>query len=245
MEQYSLACAVRTAEARSCQENLLVSIKLHTFQLPPSLSTDRSSGSRSFINATYAAAGPGADDIVDSVLAWTSWATFITFLINLVEASVQLGFEAKRPARSTCKPNGLRRPPGSIAIPVVPSPVKSSANLRSSPIRYSVHSPLKASLQAAGQNTSSILSQHSASPSSLQRRIPSGSPSTTGGGSSPLAAFLARRALSRETSSSLTMGGDAEVGDSSSESIEVDRALRALSGDFARQSSGQERSAIA
>lgn len=149
----------------------------------------------------------------------------------------------------------LSQPPGSVDVPISPAPSPSSTNTNRSPVRYSSHSPLKSSLEAASRSArkssaqSSPLNPGSSSPSSssmdqgsFPRRLPSGPPSI---GASPLAAYLARRGVSGGAGgSSGRFDPDSSISsdtlaDISSDSFEVDRALRALSGNFARVSSGQ------
>ena len=147
----------------------------------------------------------------------------------------------------------LARPPGSEepvkVTPPPPSATRSSAAAADSPARrYSPHSPLRASLEAAARNAASTSNGNSplgprtstGSPSSSllqQRRLPSAPPSNA----TPLAAYLARRSLSSSSHpadlSGLSVGsvGDDSLGDVSSDSFEVDRALRALSGSYLRE----------
>ncbi|CAO1625547.1 unnamed protein product [Parajaminaea phylloscopi] len=186
----------------------------------------------SLLDVTYSLAGTGADERVDAVMAWLGWAALIVFLINLGEATVQLCLGSPASDSSVAKPNGLKRPPGWVQMPVVPSPSKAASESQSSPIRYSAHSPLKANLEAAGRTASSPLS----SSSRMQRRLPSAPPTGMASNASPLAAYLARRAVSRDASLPSHAADDSDVGggDLSTDSVEVDRALRALSGDYTR-----------
>ncbi|PWN25790.1 hypothetical protein BDZ90DRAFT_233802 [Jaminaea rosea] len=217
----------------------------------------------SLLDLVYSALGNRADEHLDSSLAWLRWAASILFLINAVEAGAHLLFHSttqKEIAAAGGKTApSLARPPGHIDVKPAPPPTRSKDASEKAARRYSPHSPLRASLEAAARNASSS-SPSSSSPGGSplaprysttsspsggllqQRRLPSGPPSNA----SPLAAYLARRSLSSATHggradmSTLSFdssgaGGDDSLGDVSSDSFEVDRALRVLSGSYARE----------
>ncbi|PWN20273.1 hypothetical protein BCV69DRAFT_294019 [Microstroma glucosiphilum] len=209
----------------------------------------------SLLDAVYATLGGRSDQKVDGAAAWLKWALVIVFLVNLLEALALLQFSKPHFDTSATKPIGLTQPPrvgGPVtASAIPPPPPASSARSRGlSEARYSPHSPLKASLEAAGRsvsgnfNSSSPAQSSPLNPSGLPsanvragsvagRRLPSAPPTS---GSSPLAAYLARKGTPREQERSVSSDFDG-VGDLSSESIEVDRALRALSNSYMRSSS--------
>lgn len=211
--------------------------------------------SRSLLDAVYATLGGRSDQTVDGAAAWLKWALVIVFLVNLIEALALLQFSKPHFAAAATKPIGLTQPPrvgGHVTASATPPPPfpRSARSRGPSEARYSPHSPLKASLEAAGRSSSGNFNSSSPAQSSplnpsgvpngnvraggvAGRRLPSAPPTN---GSSPLAAYLARRGTPREQERSASSDFDA-VGDLSSESIEVDRALRALSNSYLRSSS--------
>lgn len=179
--------------------------------------------------------------------AWLRWACMLVFVINLFEAGIQLRFPPPPPpsANATGRRSadgrmlaGFAQPPGRVASDATPTKSASPATARpSSNVRYSQGSPLKSGLDAArrlsggGGDRSSRRASGGGDGSILGggRRLPSGPPSNA----SPLAAYLARR-TSRGPSDA--HGGGDDIGDVSGDSIEVDRALRALSNSYMRSS---------
>jgi hypothetical protein len=272
VERWSTGGHFGAAEAGCVEESLLVSQAEHRqgdrrIALSPGAETRRNlirsaisyhvlpHSSRSLLDAVYATLGGRSDQTVDGAAAWFKWALVIVFLVNLIEALALLQFSKPHFNAAATKPIGLSQPPrvgGPVtAIATPPPPSATSARSRGpSEARYSPHSPLKASLEAAGRsvsgnfNSSSPAQSSPLNPSGLPnanarvgsvagRRLPSAPPTS---GSSPLAAYLARRGTPREQERRASSDFDG-VGDLSSESIEVDRALRALSNSYMRSSS--------
>ncbi|CAO1638434.1 unnamed protein product [Sympodiomycopsis kandeliae] len=196
--------------------------------------------------------GTSAYSQMEAATTWIRWASLLLFTINFLEAVIQLRFSSTQVKQSRTQSIGLSQPPGSAPRPSSQQKPQTTPS-RSTPshlqTRYSPNSPLKSSLEAASRLSSnsrqrSISGQGSSpfnsSASSPQqgRRLPSAPPASFGS-SSPLAAYLARRAPSQGDRSFQSNGDTSfgDVGDTSTDSVEVDRALRALSNSFVRSSS--------
>ena len=209
------------------------------------------------LTATLNIFGGDSDVQLASALSWLRNAFFIVLLANLAEAFIRLQTYQDTSAtgsalgtlagKSDRKPS-LANPPNRIvssSLSTNNNAVSTNANLsnaRNTPRQYAQGSPLRDSILRASASANAF--ESTSSPLGEGFRGPSNSPrmqSARKGSSSPAAAYLARRQDRSVSGSGLADNSFASLGDYddsadfSHDSIEVNRAIRALSASYQRE----------
>lgn len=219
---------------------------------------------RLLLDATYRLTGGALDLQLAGLLSWLRTAIFVITFVNLAEAIIRLQTQSLGPSEAAnsagaTKRKSSRMNPPSRAMSASPSPSFSSSpapnSKRSTPRHYAQDSPLRDSILRASVSAQGQPGGRGSSPGIGDgRRLPSETPrfeslrsaSTRkpSSNATPLAAYLARkqeRIASGQDFGDLsfdgTVGGGAggDASDLSTDSIEVDRALRALSASYTRE----------
>jgi hypothetical protein len=210
------------------------------------------------LSATLNVFGGDSDVKLASALSWLRNAFFIILLANLAEAFIRLQTFHDVPVNSTSSPGAgtsvgqtarkpsLANPPNRIVSSSSPNTTTSTnatlSNARNTPRQYAQGSPLRDSILRASASANAF--ESTSSPLGEGFRGPSNSPrlqSTRKGSSSPAAAYLARRQDRLVSGSGLADNSFTSVGDYddsadfSHDSIEVNRAIRALSASYQRE----------
>lgn len=210
------------------------------------------------LSATLNIFGGDSDVQLASALSWLRNACFVVLLANIAEAFIRLqtyqdtsaistsGSGSSTSVGQTARKPSLSNPPNRIVSSSSPNnAVSTNANLtnaRNTPRQYAQGSPLRDSILRASASANAF--ESTSSPLGEGFRGPSNSPrlqSTRKGSSSPAAAYLARRQDRLVSGSGLadssftSMGEYDDSADFSHDSIEVNRAIRALSASYQRE----------
>ncbi|PWN38420.1 uncharacterized protein FA14DRAFT_171117 [Meira miltonrushii] len=210
------------------------------------------------LSATLNVFGGDSDVQLASALSWLRNACFVVLLANLAEAFIRLQTYQDTPASSASGPGSgttigqtarrpsLANPPNRIVSSSSPNnaaPTNTSlSNARNTPRQYAQGSPLRDSILRASASANAF--EGTSSPLGEGFRGPSNSPRLQSGrksSSSPAAAYLARRQDRLVSGSGLAdnsftgMGEYDDSADFSHDSIEVNRAIRALSASYQRE----------